>query len=446
MANNEENLINGKEANKRFIEAIKRRRKKLFEDAKPFAESSNAADVVDKIDDDNYIKKEDKEEYDILMTLLSYLDFEKAPAENTYEFRGLEYKSGNSSYRTTVYLSKENALKVSKLAHDYEDKLARSNSNPDDLKMSIKFPVELLLLKYKGTNMPGCDYEAPEPKTAAESRKEYEESLESYYHEHGVTKAYDEDAGFREAYPHERVNYRQNPPQMTNVTQNGYYEETVRDINAQDLDLEHGDPGLEPGEQRRITGVDRPLGRRIGDAYLDLKSLFKSKTLRAKLLKGLVIAGLGIGAIACLKGNPIITIMLAAGVGGGLLGIKYVLPPVQRAYGAIKKKLKDWLFGPELTQTPEGEQEEPEEEEQMTPEELNNRIATLQTEINALETEISRLETEIAGLDDTDPQKQVKEEQLAEKRALHRAKLNEVSALLHNYDAEHTNTRGGLGR
>ena len=72
-----ENNINGKEVNKKFINAIKRRRKKLFENATPYITTSNAADVIEKIDDDNYIKKEDREEYDILMTLLSYVEYKE---------------------------------------------------------------------------------------------------------------------------------------------------------------------------------------------------------------------------------------------------------------------------------------------------------------------------------------------------------------------------------
>ena len=141
-----ENNINGKELNKKFINAIKRRRKKLFEDAKPYITTSNADDVIEKIDEENYIKKEDREEYDILMTLLSYLEYKSEPKENCYEFKGLEYRSGTRTNKASIVVTKDNALKISRLANDYEEKLKRSN-NPDDKKMSIKFPVELLMLK-----------------------------------------------------------------------------------------------------------------------------------------------------------------------------------------------------------------------------------------------------------------------------------------------------------
>ncbi len=451
-----ENNINGKELNKKFINAIKRRRKKLFEGAQPFIESSNADEIVEKIDDDNYIKKEDKEEYDILMTLLTYVEFDKEPAENTYEFKGLEYKSGKkTTNRTSIFVSKENALKISKLANDYEDKLKRSNSNPEDLKMSIKFPVELLMLKYSGNNMPGLDYAAPEPKTAAQTNEEYEAGLESYYSGHGVAKTESETIEFREPYPHEKVNYREEPPVMTNVVQNGYYNETTRELAAKGLDAEHGDPGLEPGEEQPITGIDRGLGRRIGDALLNIKNIFKSDTIGKKIAKGIVFAGLGYTAISCLIANPGVTLLVAGGVAlaGGAAGL--IFPKVKKGYRAIKKKIKEWLFGPQLTDNPQGGGEggtptptnpEPTEEEEpptMTPEEINARIAELNREITQLEADIARLGTEIDALDDSDPAKAAKEQERTTKRNELRTKLNEISSMLHQHDVEHS--RGGIG-
>lgn len=452
-----ENNINGKELNKKFINAIKRRRKKLFESAQPFIETSNADEVVEKIDDTNYIKKEDREEYDILMTLLTYVEFDKHPAEDAYEFKGLEYKSGKRTNRTSIFVSKENALKISKLANDYEDKLKRSNSNPDDMKMSIKFPVELLLLKHKGTNMPGLDYEAPEPKTAAQSDEEYEEGLETYYGAHGVARTDNEVNGFREAYPHEKVNYRQDPPVMSNVTQTGYYEETVREIAAQDLGAEHGDPGLEPGEEQPITGTDRGLGRRIGDGLLNLRNLFKSDTLPKKLCKCAVIAGLGYTAVSCLIANPGVTLMVAGGVVAIGATAGFLFPKVKKGYNAIKKKIKEWLFGKQLTNDPQGggnggngggnnggtDPEPDPVEPTMTPEEITNRIAELNNDINQLEREIAGLTAEIDALSDDAPEKAAKIAERDAKRNEYRTKLNEVSALLHQHDVEHS--RGGRG-
>lgn len=456
-----ENNINGKEVNKKFINAIKRRRKKLFEDAKPYITTSNAADVIEKIDDDNYIKKEDREEYDILMTLLSYVEYKEEDKANVYEFKGLEYKSGNRTNKTSIFVTKENAMKISRLANDYEDKLKRSN-NADDRKMSIKFPVELLMLKYQGQNMPGLDYAAPEPKLASQTEEEYDEGLKTYYEGHGHATAQSTVIDYREAYPHERVNYRVDPPVITNVIQNGYYDARAAELAANDLGAEHGDPGMEPGEEQPIVGTDRTLGRRIGDGLLNLKNLFKSDSFNKKagksIAKGIMIAGLGITAVSCLMANPGATLLIAAGAAVVVGGSKLIFPKIGKGFKAIKKKIKEWLFGPELTQNPPqggnggnggngggttppptGDPVEPDEPDvTMTPEEINNRIHELNNECIQLRGQIDALNAEIDALDDSDPEKANK---IAERTRLqneYRVKLNEVTALLHQHDVEHS--------
>ena len=442
----DDSFVNGKELNKQIIEDIKKRIKRLFETAKPLAELENAEESVDKIDDENYVKKEDKEEYDILMTLLQYLEFEKEKDEDVYEFKGVEYKTESDSKKTTIYVKKENAITLSKLATKYEDVLRRSNSKPDDKKMSIKFPIELLSLKYSDQNMPGLDYKAPEPKLASQSNQDYEDGLNTYYESHGITREADEVTEFRKPYPHEKINYRKDTPEITNVATNGYYSSIVEELAARDLGGEHGEPGLDPGEEEPIIGTDLPLGRRIGETYLNLRNILRSKTFHSKMVKGLAIVGLGAGAILCLKASPIITLMFAAGIGGGALGIKYVLPPVQKGYNAIKKKLKEWLFGPQLTETPEPtpSPREAEEEEledpvtSMTSEEINTRIEEINAEATILEQKIHDLTEEIKGMDDTDPEKANKQSELAAKRQELRVKYSEISSLLHAHDEEHS--------
>lgn len=460
-----ENNINGKEVNKKFINAIKRRRKKLFENATPYITTANAEDVIEKIDEDNYIKKEDKEEYDILMTLLSYVEYKEEPKENVYEFKGLEYKSGNRTNKTSIFVSKENAMKISRLANDYEDKLKRSDSK-DDMKMSVKFPVELLMLKYQGQNMPELDYAAPEPKTAAQTEEEYDAGLKTYYESHGVDTVQNDVTNFREAYPHEKINYRQDPPVMTNVVQNGYYDSRVAEIAANDLGAEHGEPGMEPEEEQPVVGTDRGLGRRIGDGILNIKNFLKSDTLPKKLGKAAVIAGLGYTAISCLIANPGVTLLVAAGATVAIGGAGIIFPPIKRGYKAIKKKIKEWLFGKELTQEPQqggnggnnggsnggnnggnnggtpaptgGDPAEPEEPETtMTPEEINERIVEIQGEITVLEGELAQLSAEIAALPDGE-EKNAKLAEQAQKRNQLRAKLNEIPAMLHQNDVEHS--------
>ena len=477
-----ENNINGKELNKKFINAIKRRRKKLFEDAKPYITTSNADDVIEKIDEENYIKKEDREEYDILMTLLSYLEYKSEPKENCYEFKGLEYRSGARTNKASIVVTKDNALKISRLANDYEEKLKRSN-NPDDKKMSIKFPVELLMLKYQGQNMPGLDYAAPEPKLASQTDEEYDAGLKTYYEGHGVETTQSALIEYREAYPHEKINYRENPPVMTNVTQNGYYTATAEGIEANNLGAGHGDPGMEPGEEQPVVGTDRDLGRRIGDGILNIKNLFKSGTFHQKtgkvIAKGIMIAGLGITAVTCLMANPGVTLLVAAGAGVAIGGGKLLFPPIKRGYNAIKKKIKEWLFGPELTNNPPAGgnggnggnsgnnggttpptggnggatnppttppttpptggngNPDPDQDQTLSVEEINERILELNNEVETLKVEQQRLEGEISAL----PDGQEKIDKMAElKKVLGKIKVRtlEVASLLHQHDVDHS--------
>lgn len=448
-----ENIIKGKEANATFIESIEKRITKLFEDAKPYTTTSNAEDVIEKIDDENYIKKEDKEEFDILMTLLSYVEYKEEPKENVYEFKGLEYKEGDKTVKTSIFVSKENALKISRLANDYEDKLKRSNAN-EDMKMSIKFPIELLMLKYQGQNLPGLDYGAPEPKLASQTDDEYDASLKTYYDGHGVETKADETTEYREPYPHEKFNYRVEPAEATSVVQNGYYTERVAEIAENALGAEHGDPGLEPDEEQPIVGTDRGLGRKLGDAILTVKNIFKSKELPKKICKWGVLGVLGYTAVSCLVTNPAVTLLIAGGVTVVAGGARLIFPKVKKGINAIKKKVKEWLFGPELTQNPptgrppvtnpptggtEEEPEEPtptEETETLSVEEINDRIAELQTEITEIKEQQAQLSAQIESLPDGEEKIQ-KIAELKKLLAKEKVRTLEVASLLHQYDLEH---------
>ena len=239
------------------------------------------------------------------------------------------------------------------------------------------------------------------------------------------------------------------PPVITNVVQNGYYDTRVAEIAANDLGAEHGDPGMEPGEEQPVVGTDRQLGRRIGDGLLNIKNLLKSKTLPEKLGKATVIAGLGYTAVSCLIANPGVTLLVAAGATVAAGGAGLIFPQVKKGYNAIKKKVKEWLFGPELTETPPqggngGGTTPPAEdpivtevpEPTMTPEELNDRIISIQAEIATLESELAQLNTDIAALPDGD-EKNAKLAEQTQKRNEYRVKLNQVSALLEQYDRQH---------
>ena len=413
-----ENNINGKTQNKIMLKYLDARLNLMFREAKIYADNTALIDQVEQIDEDKFIQKERREEFDLLNELTSYLSFEKEDPANTYEFKGFEYPlnlDGTNKKKTTIYVSKENALKISAKADKFENVLG------------VRLPVELYLLKYKGTNMPGLDYEAPEPKTADKSRADHETALENYYKAHGVNKEANPANNFRQAYPHEKINPRAENPEMTEFVQEGYYSSTVEELAAAEFEMEHGDPGLQPGEESPVVN-SVPLGQR----FRQLKNFLSEPGVKRKLIKTLGIVGLGAVAIGLFQAAPAVTAVALGSLGGGALIAATAGPGLIKLGRSIKKKIKDWWLGPEITQeTPQ--QPEP----TMTPEQINARIEELQIEIFGLEEEIRILTEEINLLTDGDPVKAKKQRELIAKQSQIRTKQNEVTSILQRNDQEH---------
>lgn len=413
-----ENNINGKTQNKIMLKYLDARLNLMFREAKIYADNTALIDQVEQIDEDKFIQKERREEFDLLNELTSYLSFEKEDPTNTYEFKGFEYPlnlDGTNKKKTTIFVSKENALKISAKADKFESVLG------------VRLPVELYLLKYKDTNMPGLDYAAPEPKTADKTRAQHEQELEAYYQGHGVNKEPNTVNNFRQAYPHEKINPRGENPEMTNVAQEGYYSSTVEELAAAEFEMEHGEPGLQPGEESPVVN-SIPLGQR----FRQLKNFLSEPGVKKKFLKALGIVGLGAVTIGLFQASPLLAVTILGGTAGGFLAGKTAIPGIAKLGKSIKKKIKDWWLGPEITQ------EEPQHQEPtMTPEEINARIEELQIEIFGLEEEMRILREEINLLPDGDPAKATKQQEFAAKEAQIRAKQNEVTAILQRNDQEH---------
>lgn len=422
-----ENFINGKDANKKLITYLGIRMQSLINEAKIYSEIAGLEEEVVKVGDDVFIRKEKYAEYGLLSELNSYISFEKNPSEDTYEFKGFKYTQGTDEKKTTIYVSKENALKISKMADSLESILG------------VRLPAELYLLKYKDDNMPGLDYKMPEPKTADKDRTAHEAELERYYQAHGVNKEADPTLGFRKPYPHEKINGRNVAPEITDVPQEGYYTAVTEEINTRVNDMDHGDPGLQPGETQPITGVDLPLGQKIGRGLLRFKNFMTDKEVHSKFLKTLAVVGVGAAVVALFASKPILAVSIAVGAGVGYVGGKFVYPAGSKAWKSAKKKIKEWLFGPDLTNEPQEPQPEP--EPTMTPEQINERIEQLQIEQYRLQQENIQIDEAAKKL----PEGDARRIQLEQKMNQNNQRLNsiqeEISSLLYNHDEEHT--RGG---
>lgn len=418
-----ENFINGKESNKTLISYLSTRMELLINEAKIYSEIAGLEDEVVDIGDSKFVKKEKEEEYSLLSELHSYISFDKDPAEDTYEFKGFKYTQGTDEKKVSIFISKENALKLSKRADKFESILG------------VKLPAELYLLKYKDGNMPGLDYKMPEPKTANKDRATHEAELESYYRAHGVTKEADPTLGFRKPYPHEKINGRNGAPEMTDIPQEGYYTSVTEEINRRVNDMDQGEPELQPGDPQVITGVDQTLGRKIGNGLLRFKNFMTDKDVHKKFLKSLAIVGVGAAVVALFASKPVLAVSLAVGGGLGYVGTKLLVPSGVKAWKAAKKKLKEWLFGPELTNDPQQPQPEPTETPSLTPEQIAARSEQLQLEVFRLEQENVQIDEALAKTTD-----EAKKAQLQQKKAQNLQRINsiqeEMSSLLYNHDQE----------
>ena len=118
-----ENFINGKEVNKKLITYLGIRMQSLIKEAKIYSEIAGLEEEVVEVGDGVFIRKEKYAEYGLLSELNSYISFEKNPSEDTYEFKGFKYTQGTDEKKTTIYVSKENALKISKMADSLERNL-----------------------------------------------------------------------------------------------------------------------------------------------------------------------------------------------------------------------------------------------------------------------------------------------------------------------------------
>lgn len=429
-----ENTINGLTLNQKVIKHLKSKKEMMYREAKFYSENVDFIDQVEKTADENFVKKEQIEQHKYLVLLEQYLSFDKEDPANVYEFKGFKYnKSPGDEVKTTIFLKKEHALNISRFADKFEQLLG------------VRLPAELYLLKYKDDNMPGLDYKAPEPKVAKDKPEEHEQKLERHYEAHGVHKTPDTATDFRQAYPHEKINGRNGTAEMTDVPQDGYFTTTAEEHSKAKLNAGVGPEGLGRGQKSRVTGTDKDLGRRIGKGILDTKNFLTDKENHKTALKALAVVGIGAGVISLFATKPILAVAIAAGAGGGYLISKFGLPLGSKLYKSVKKKLGEWLFGPELQKPPSE-----------TPEQIAEKLSKLQEEeyvkteeIRIYQEQIDFLKAQIARLPKDDPKvEQYTKEIQAREQAIkaNTTRLAEIKKDVAAMLFKHDNELSGGGR
>lgn len=398
---NNVNIINGKDTkyNANMLAILQAYCEKLYQKGSVYKDNEQLLETVEIIDAEHCVLKEDKKKYDLLTRLITYLSFEKQEKKEVYEFFGFGYGDKDGFHKATIYLTKENAYTIGKLAKDYEEELKE---------FGIIIPHELYQLKNRGQNMPGLDYGAPEPKTADQTIDDYEKYLATYYHGHGIEPEPSQVYDFRQSYPHERVDYRKEPAEMSNIIfGHSYFESTTNGFAKKDLEevVEEEPPQNTPEEEEFvITDTDEGLGRKIGDALKNIKNRFTSPNFKDKAFKGIAMASLGVTLVSMLAANPFVTVALVGGgaalVGGGIALSK----PIKKGWKAFKKKVHEWLYGKELTPA-----------EQLagkhTLAEIQQMIMNNLLEQQKLTAEIDALKAEIDAMEDDNPDKKKKQEE-----------------------------------
>jgi len=228
-------MLNYEDVNKEVQEIIHGKIQKFLEDGQRAYDSGLIKDTK-AIDDTNayYVLEADYERYCVANDFRTLFEFSgKYSEEELYEIPGM--KVGEKKFPLIIPISL--AGKIAEKAHNIEKKLEF---------MGVKFPAQLyqLLPKYKGENLPGYDFPAPEPKRVSQTDDEYEKYLEEYYKTHGVSKSSD-GASFRNKYPHEQINYGK---------------ENKID---KDFDSEYYKHQLERAARGKGTSIPAPTGERI---------------------------------------------------------------------------------------------------------------------------------------------------------------------------------------
>lgn len=273
------------------------------------AERISASDVsegIKVIDPDLGIRilESDEEKYNALIRLQEILKFKDAPANKLYEIPGMTING------TTINLvvHRDNIGKIADMGKYFERELSF---------LGVKFPAQLYQFKkeYKGQNLPGKDYPAPEPKTMEMTEADYEKYLEQYYKSHGTAKEEDE-ASYRKPYPHEKIDYK-----TANAEKDGYTNEYYQAQLKKHAEGKGTTKKAEVGKKIKVTAtsVKRP---NIFNAKDQVEGTQKWQKIESFVIKAAGIAA-GVAGIGFLVSYNPGLLVLGAGAGAFAL-VRYI--------------------------------------------------------------------------------------------------------------------------
>ncbi len=344
----------GKILNNEILALFKNRIDAIINDPEAQQLAQVNTDEVREIMPGVYIKRENEEEYSDLQELLAFLSFDETLDNEIYDIPGVEIGLGNDAKKVRIAVKKDNITRIADKAADFERRFAST--------LGLKFPSEIYQLqsRYINENLPGKDFPAPEPKLVSEQPQDYERRIEEYYNSHNVNKEMDEAGQIRKPYIHETIDYRQDNAIVDGYASDSY---TAHMADAQNQRMNNTprrrgtNQRLTQGNRQRITASElveeNDLGSNFGNGLKSWKHMIFNGDNKRHLGYAIGAVAGGAAIIALLASNPALAgglgvVAVAGGI--GVLGVKPML--------ALRKKIKDLIYGKQIEQAPEEEEEE----------------------------------------------------------------------------------------
>lgn len=442
-----------KEINSAILKKLNEKRDKLLANGRLYDDSidlSNNGTIL--------IRPEEKEQYDTIMQLISFLDFEKYDKDSTYLFPGTRIGKGK---KVTICVKEENIEKIIRQKDKFRSLLG------------ITFPDQLFQYQYKDELIPGKEYKPPRPQLIEETDEEYEAFLKDYYARNNESQEFiPNSTDIRAPYIHEKIKYETGNQIDENHTSEYYQGYMKNSLNKTQPKPQSQNPrakeNVEYEFKESTPGAKIPFFQKFGTLNGSIKENLSSglatKKLRTILGIGLVAGATGIVAVNVLN-LPVV--LLAAGVAAS---VKIFTPLGKKLVNKIRNK----LYGEPIVQTPPTQQQpepqsqptqgqhgpqsqptppkqgpqsphsqNPETEEEIT-EKINNLLRELGDQNNTYRDLCTRIKIEEEKLNNLDPQSEeykVVMKTITELKEQQKTMLKNLHTILKNYGE--TKSNGG---
>lgn len=290
-----------------------------------------------------FIRPDDEDKYDAINQLISFLDCNNYDKNKTYIIPGLTIKGVKDNK------GKERQMTLCLKEEDIETLLRNEDKYK---KLGVNFPAQIYQFKYKDKNVPGKTFKAPRPRLITEGQDEYEAFLKNYYEQNGEqVKLINNGTNIREAYTHEKINYRKNntiDQSFSSEYYRTYYQNELKKTQPQPQ--AHNNPAQTGQEYTFVDsepGEKIPFPQKISGFFSSVKQ-FGSNGHLSSGIRTILGAALAVGAVGFIVTNAYtmpIAITAVVGVGGGMLLIK--------PFKKIKEKIKDFFYGKKIPQQPQ---------------------------------------------------------------------------------------------